>query len=137
MSTPVLEHWFSLDIRRNRMSFMLSVIALLATFAAACFVWQLFAETHHGRRMGLLVFGIPAGICSYLLVAQRLRDFGVSGWFSLLWIPLNAFEGEVRAALTFAALLVLCGIPGTIGPNKFGEDPLGCPTPDSSSRARR
>lgn len=124
MSVPALENWFSLGIRRNRKSFMLSVVALFLTFAVAYFVWILFAETNSGKGMGLIVFGIPATICSYLLVAQRLRDFGVSGWFSLLWIPVNAFEGEVRAALTLAALLVLCGIPGTTGPNKFGGDPL-------------
>src|SRR4051794_21482680 len=112
MSTPALEHWFSLDIRRNRKSFMFSMMALCVTFAVAYSVWLLFAETNRGKGWGLLVFGIPTGICSYLLVAQRLRDFGVSGWFSLLWIPVNAFEGEVRVALTLAALLVLCGIPG-------------------------
>lgn len=125
MSLPALDHWFSFDIRRNRKSFMLSVLALFATFAAAYFIWIMFAETNRGRSIGLLVFGVPAAICSYLLVAQRLRDFGVSGWFSLLWIPVNALEGEVKAALTLAALLVLCGIPGTTGPNKYGDDPLG------------
>lgn len=104
---------------------MLSVLALFATFAVAYFIWIMFAETNRGRSIGLLVFGVPAAICSYLLVAQRLRDFGVSGWFSLLWIPVNALEGEVKAALTLAALLVLCGIPGTTGPNKYGDDPLG------------
>lgn len=124
MSTPALEHWFSLEIRRNRKSFMLSTIALFGTFAIAYFIWLLFAETNSGKNLGLLVFGIPAGICSYLLVAQRLRDFGVSGWFSLLWIPVNAFEGDVRAALSLAALVVLCGIPGTTGANKFGDDPI-------------
>lgn len=98
--------------------------ALFVTLAVVYFIWLLFAETNRGKDMGLLVFGIPAAICSYLLVAQRLRDFGVSGWFSLLWIPVNAFEGEVRAALTLAALFVLCGIPGTTGSNKFGDDPL-------------
>lgn len=124
MSVPALEDWFSLDIRRNRKSFILSMVALFVTFAVAYFVWLLFAETNRGRSMGLLVFGIPAGICSYLLIAQRLRDFGVSGWFCLLWIPVNAFDGDVRVALTIAALLVLCGIPGTTGPNKYGDDPL-------------
>lgn len=103
---------------------MLSTFALYATFAVAYFVWLMFAETDRGKSIGLFVFGIPTGICSYLLVAQRLRDFSVSGWFTLLWIPVNASEGSVRAALTAAAILVLCGIPGTSGPNKFGPDPL-------------
>lgn len=124
MSTPALEYWFSFDIRRNRKSFMLSMMALILTFVILYFVWIMFAETNRSKGMGLLVFGIPAAICSYLLVAQRLRDFGVSGWFALLWIPINALEGDVRGSLTLAALLVLCGIPGTTGPNKFGADPL-------------
>lgn len=124
MSVPALDHWFSFDIRRNRKSFMISIVALFVTFAVAYFIWVVFAETNRGRSLGLLVFGVPAAICSYLLVAQRLRDFAVSGWFSLLWIPVNALGGEVKVALTIAALLVLCGIPGTTGPNKYGDDPL-------------
>lgn len=125
MSAPALEEWFSLEARRNRKSFMLSIVALFATFAVCYFVWLLFAETPGGKNLGLLVFGIPTSICSYLLVAQRLRDFGVSGWFALLQLPINAFDGEIGGALTLAALIVLCGIPGTPGPNKFGDDPLG------------
>lgn len=124
MSAPVLENWFSLVIRRNRKSFALSIVCLLGTFFVCYFVWIMFAETNRGRNIGLIVFGIPSGICSYLLVAQRLRDFNVSGWFTLLWIPINAFEGQIRTALTLAALVVLCGIPGTTGANKYGDDPL-------------
>lgn len=124
MATPALEHWFSVDIRRNRKSFILSVVALNATFVVAYLIWLQFAQTDGGKALGGLIFGLPAGICNYLLVAQRLRDFAVSGWFALLWIPINLLGQEVSAALTVGALLVLCGIPGTIGPNKFGEDPL-------------
>lgn len=124
MSAPVLDDWFSFAIRRNRKSFMLSTLALFATFAIAYSIWLTFAETDGGKAIGLMVFGVPTGLCSYLLVAQRLRDFGVSGWFALLWIPVNALEDPVRGALTAAALLVLCGIPGTVGPNKYGQDPL-------------
>ena len=119
-----LNDWFSVSVRRNRISFVFSTITLIITFAICFFVWLLFAQTDRGKTIGLFVFGIPTAICSYLLVAQRLRDFGVSGWWSLLWIPVNSFQGEVRAALTLAALLVLCGIPGTHGANKYGEDPI-------------
>ena len=125
MSAPVLEDWFSFTARRNRKSFILSMVALIITFTVSYIIWLFFADTDGGRRLGLVIFGIPTGICSYLLIAQRLRDFGVSGWFTLLQLPINIFEGEVRAALTIAALLALCGIPGTTGPNKFGDDPLG------------
>ena len=125
MSNRALEQWFSIDARRNRKSFIFSIISLFTTFVVFYFIWLLFAESPQIRTIGLLVFGIPTGICSYLLVAQRLRDFGVSGWFTLLQLPINAFDGDIRGSLTLAALVVLCGIPGTNGPNKFGDDPLG------------
>lgn len=124
MSLPALEHWFSLSVRRNRKSFVLSCLALAATFSVALVGVGFFAQTERGESFGLLLFAIPGAICSYLLVAQRLRDFGVSGWFSLLWIPVNAFEGEIRIALTLAFFLVLCGIPGSTGANRYGPDPL-------------
>lgn len=124
MPTSFLENWFSIDTRRNRLSFLLSHICLIAIFLIFMLIRSLFANTENGKGLGLIVFGVPATICSYLLVAQRLRDFNVNGWFSLLWIPINAFDPQVRAALTVAAMVVLCGIPGTSGPNKFGDDPI-------------
>ena len=122
--SSALSDWFTPSGRRNRKSFMLAMIALILTFVALYVIWLLFAQTADGRAAGLLLFGLPAGLCSYFLVAQRLRDFNVSGWFSLLWILINAFGSPVRGALTLAALVVLCGVPGTPGPNKFGDRPL-------------
>lgn len=103
---------------------MLSCVALVVTFSVAYAVWLLFAETRGGKTMGLVQFGIPTAICSYLLVAQRLRDIGISGWFALLWYVVNAFDPPVRLALTATFVLVLCGIPGNLGPNRYGDDPL-------------
>lgn len=123
MSVPALEHWFSLAIRRNRKSFIIACLALAVTFVVCIFVWFFFAKTSGGKAFGFAIFGIPAAICSYLLVAQRLRDFNVSGWFSLLWFVVNAFDTEIRLALTAAFFLALCGIPGTVGPNRYGDDP--------------
>jgi uncharacterized membrane protein YhaH (DUF805 family) len=124
VATPALGEWFSISIRRNRQSFMISLIALFVTFMVCYLIWLFFAQTENGRAIGLLIFGLPAGLCSYLLIAQRLRDFNMSGWFALLWIVISAFDRPVAMALEIAALVVLCGIPGSTGPNKFGDDPL-------------
>ncbi|MBB3693193.1 DUF805 domain-containing protein [Sphingomonas sp. BK580] len=125
MSVPSLNGWFLLDIRRNRKSFIFGYLSLLTTFVVMYVVWTLFAETHAARRVGLIVLGAPALISSYLLMAQRLRDFGVSGWFALLWATVGWFDTpQVRLALTAAFFLVLCGIPGSQGPNRYGDDPL-------------
>ncbi|MFZ4381923.1 MAG: DUF805 domain-containing protein [Sandarakinorhabdus sp.] len=124
MHNSAFTDWFSFEGRRNRKSFIIAYIALCVTFATFYFIWLQFSETSRGRNIGLIVFGLPAGLCGYLLAAQRLRDFGVSGWFALLGMPINALGDEVRIALTIAACLVLCGIPGSKGSNKFGPDPL-------------
>lgn len=120
---PALEDWFSVSIRRGRRSFVLSNLALWLTFTVCYGIWFFFAESERGKLIGLAVFGAPAAIASYFLSAQRLRDFNVSGWFAALWIPINALDDPIRGALSFAAVLVLCGIPGTAGPNKFGNQP--------------
>lgn len=124
MSTPALDGWFALKLRRNRLSFILAYGALCATFAACIFGWFYFAETGRGKQMGFLIFGVPAILCSYILVAQRLRDLNLSGWFALLWVPINLLEGQLRLAITLAIIIVLCAIPGTVGANKYGDDPL-------------
>lgn len=124
MGVPALDEWFSPIIRRNCKSFIIATLALYATFAACYLVWIAFAQTPRGRSLGLLVFGVPAALCSYMLSGQRLRDLGVSGWYALLWIPINMLEGQLRLAGLTAILIILCAIPGTRGSNKFGEDPV-------------
>ena len=125
MSIPALDGWFALNLRRNRLSFILAYAALCATSAVCVFVWFYFAETERGKQIGFLLFGVPAIVCSYLLVAQRLRDLNLSGWFALLWFPINLLEGQLRLAITLAIIIILCAIPGTAGANKYGDNPLG------------
>lgn len=125
MAVSAFDDWFSVSIRRNRASFVIANGALFATLAVCIFGWFYFAESARSRQIGLFIFGLPAVACSYLLVSQRLRDINVSGWLTLLWIPINVLEGQLRVALTLAAIIILCAVPGTKGPNKYGDDPLG------------
>lgn len=123
MGIAFLNDWFSITIRRNRLSYILATIALYATFAGMYAIWYIFAQTQSGRSIGFLVFGVLANICSYFLTAQRLRDINLSGWWALLWVPLNMMEGSLKSALFLAGVIILCAIPGNNGPNKFGPDP--------------
>lgn len=59
----------------------------------------------------LLVAGLT--LASHVaLAAKRLHDMNVSGWFSILFVI-----GDI------IAYLVLCVIPGTQGPNRYGDRP--------------
>jgi uncharacterized membrane protein YhaH (DUF805 family) len=70
------------------------------------------------------LFYIPFLIAQYFLTAQRLRDFGVTGWLSLLWVAIALLPPPYSGAFSLAFLLVLCAVPGTEGGNRYGSDPL-------------
>lgn len=71
----------------------------------------------------LVIFGVPFVIAGYSLVAQRLRDFNVSGWFALALLPINALEPPEQLAIVGTFLVLISLIPGTEGKNRFGEHP--------------
>lgn len=62
------------------------------------------------------VLGLFALWSMLALTVKRWHDVGVTGWFSLLSLP------PVAHGVVF---LLLCLLPGTTGPNKFGPDPRG------------
>ena len=70
------------------------------------------------------LFVIAATGCSYTLTSQRLRDMNQTGWLALLWLPLNIADTYVGGAASLTFLVILGVVPGTKGPNDFGEDPL-------------
>jgi uncharacterized membrane protein YhaH (DUF805 family) len=64
------------------------------------------------------------------IYAKRLHDLGVSAWWLLL-IPAVTFIAGMNDLgrlhmLAYGVLLLLLGfLPGSAGPNRFGEDPRG------------
>lgn len=124
-SYPALEDWFSTSIRRNRKSFVLATIALFAVLVAVMAVVFWFSKTKDGFLLVMLPFGFAYFVCSYLLTAQRIRDMGLTGWLALLWVPVGMADTYLHGAASLAAWIVLCAVPGTAGPNRYGPDPLG------------
>lgn len=124
MSFPATEGWFSLSVRRNRKSYIIASVLLTAIFLAVLAGLWFF---NAGGRGGLIVFWlffVPYFICGYSLTAQRLRDFGMTGWLALLWVPIGIADRYIGGAASLAFFLVLCAVPGTQGDNRYGPDPL-------------
>lgn len=115
-------------VRRNRKSYIIALLTVSAVMFGSLLIVNWFSRTSVGNRLWFWAFAIPAVICTYFLTAQRLRDLNVSGWLTLLWIPINALDKSV-AGYTLAPVVVflLSVIPGTSGPNKFGPDPREFP----------
>ena len=65
------------------------------------------------------VFAIPVSV-------RRLHDFDLSGWWYLaFFLPSFIPDAPIRSVASIALLVILGGIDGTCGPNRFGPDPKG------------
>lgn len=67
------------------------------------------------------IYGLAILIPSIAVTVRRLHDRDMSGWWYLGFIVLSAipFVGWIASI----AQLVIMFLPGTPGPNRFGEDP--------------
>lgn len=124
MSHPAFEDWFSASIRRNRKSFMLSTATLFAMAFIIVLVVLFFRPNSGALALIFLLFGVPFVLCQYMLTAQRLRDMNATGWLALLWIPIGMADNYLNGAASAAFGIVLISVPGTPGPNRYGDDPL-------------
>ena len=69
--------------------------------------------------LGLFVLGIV--VPSIAVNVRRLHDRDMSGWWYLGFIVLSNIP--LLGILVVIGYLVLMFLPGTSGPNRFGEDP--------------
>ncbi len=71
----------------------------------------------------LIIVVVTMIIPSIAVAVRRLHDRNMSGWWYLGFIALSAIP--VLGRLVNLATLVLYALKGTVGPNRFGRDPLG------------
>ena len=76
-----------------------------------------------GMGLIVLIYILAVLIPSIAVTVRRLHDRDMSGWWYLAF-----FVGGLIPYIGFLislAFLVLMVLPGTVGPNRFGEDPKG------------
>ena len=114
MSKPVFDDMFSLGGRRNRKSFFLYSLAVIAIL---CVVWIVAVA---GDNVGFVIVAglltVAILISAVIVQAQRCRDFGWTGW-AVLIVLIPVVGALFQIALWF--------IPGTDGTNRYGSDPVG------------
>jgi len=119
MSKPVFSDLFTFSGRRNRKSYFLYS---LLVFVILTIVWIVgyVATGDDDDSVGMpivvaSIVSIAIGLSSWIVGAQRCRDFGWTGWSILLTlIPV------VGWLFPFVMLFV----PGNVGANRYGPDPL-------------
>jgi uncharacterized membrane protein YhaH (DUF805 family) len=114
MSKPVFSDLFNVHCRRNRKSYAQVLAFVALPLIALIMVLAIGTKTDIGGIAALLIMLLLLVI---LIVAttQRLNDIGWSGWLAtaVIFLPIGFF-------LELALLL----IPGEMGPNEHGPDPL-------------
>lgn len=93
-------------------SFLLYRMVLSLELDPATQTWQIRPDSPgSGWAAGFWLFGLASLWPTVSLTVKRLHDIGAQGIFAVsLFIP----------ALNLIAFLVLCLLPGTSGPNRYG-----------------
>ncbi len=113
MSKPVFSDLFTFSGRRNRKSYFLFILLFVVLLGI---VWGIAgADQSPGFIIIASIVTLVLTISSWAVSAQRCRDFGWTGWAVL--ITLLPFVGWIFA-------LAIIFVPGNIGPNRYGPDPL-------------
>lgn len=100
---------FSINGRISRGPFWLVYLILFpATLALMLFIE---ASANNNPVLILIAFVLYSWIAICITV-KRLHDMDATGWFS---IPI---------VLILIAVILVGSFPGTVGPNRFGPDPL-------------
>ena len=69
----------------------------------------------------MVIFALGSFIPSIAVTVRRFHDRDMSGWWYLGFIVASAIP--FVGSLVSIALLVLMCLPGTVGMNRFGDDP--------------
>ena len=132
MSKPVFEDLFRFSGRRNRKSYALYLLVSLAIVAVVWAIALAFAFSGTGTGPELSAFVVPAivslaaAISGWAVASQRCRDFGWTGWAVLL---------TLIPAVGWIFALAILFIPGNVGPNRYGPDPIPNHLNDWTERA--
>lgn len=105
------EGWFAFSGVRNRSSFLFAVLTYGLMYTGILWLFSQFPMTARIHMILVVMFSIAFIAVSYLITSQRLRDFGVNGWFALLWFPIGFLSNEFNLAFTVSFSLVLVLIP--------------------------
>jgi uncharacterized membrane protein YhaH (DUF805 family) len=109
--------------------FGVSVGVLQALSAGSTVPWQAFGTGAWLAVAALGVFFLVSVIPGVAVQVRRLHDLGVSGWWYLAFVVAGPLlerlpgAGSGLNSLLSLGWLVWMFMPGTKGPNRYGDDP--------------
>ena len=117
----ILKDIFTTEGRLNRKRYLKYMIILAVVMAVTKFTMSCMATLLTGDPNGALVMAITlmlaliAGTGNVMLIIRRLHDLGKNGYFTLI-----VFVPVIGVIFSIALFF----IPGQVGWNEYGPDPL-------------
>ena len=120
------EYWWKMFLIS---SVLVGVIILAIAFefiAKAVYRIEMPADVKAMLAVGVILVTILCAVLAIPVSVRRLHDFNLSGWWYLaFFLPRFIPDAPIRSVASIALLVILGGIDGTCGPNRFGPDPKG------------
>ena len=110
-------------------SVLVGVIILAIAFefiAKAVYRIEMPADVKAMLAVGVILVTILCAVLAIPVSVRRLHDLNLSGWWYLaFFLPSFIPDAPIRSVASIAMIVLLGGIDGTCGSNRFGPDPKG------------
>ena len=120
------EYWWKMFLIVSVLVGVIVSVLALETIAKTIYRIEMPADVVSMFAVGVILVTILCAVLAIPVSVRRLHDFDFSGWWYLaFFLPRFIPDAPIRSVASIALLVILGGIDGTCGPNRFGPDPKG------------
>ena len=120
------EYWWKMFLIFSVLVGVIVSVLALETIAKTIYRIEMPADVMSMFAVCVILVAILCAVLAIPVSVRRLHDFDFSGWWYLaFFLPRFIPDVPIRSVASIALLLILGGIDGTCGPNRFGPDPKG------------
>ena len=121
------EYWWKMFLIFSVLVGVIVSVLALETIAKTIYRIEMPADVVSMFAVGVILVTVLCAVLAIPVSVRRLHDLDLSGWWSLavFFLPRFIPDAPIRSVASIAMLVILGGIDGTCGPNRFGPDPKG------------
>jgi len=121
------EYWWKMFLIFSVLVGVIVSVLALETIAKTIYRIEMPADVVSMFAVGVILVTVLCAVLAIPVSVRRLHDLDLSGWWYLavFFLPRFIPDAPIRSAASIAMLVILGGIDGTCGPNRFGPDPKG------------
>lgn len=120
------EYWWKMFLIFSALVGVIVSAITLEHLAKTIYRIEMPADVKAMLALGIVLVTVLCAVLAIPVSVRRLHDFDLSGWWYLaFFLPSFIPDAPIRSVASIALLVILGGIDGTCGSNRFGPDPKG------------